>query len=725
MGSELAAAIETPGARAGAGAAGLAAAARARAPGLARGLGAVLRDLLTGGLADLPGALARARTELVPWSPIALSCGIGAYFAWPGEPGPAVIAAAVAAGLLGLWGALRGAEALRFPAACLFLAALGLVLASHRAQSIAAPVLAYRYYGPVEGRIVEIDRSRADLLRLTLAEPRLDGLGPEQTPARVRISLHKPQDHLALSPGLRVALTANLSPPPAPAAPGAFDFRRFSWFDQLGAVGYTKTPVLALGPPEAGLGSAAERLRLRLSAAMQAAIPGQAGAVAAALMTGDRSGILEQTNAAMRAANLYHIVSISGLHMGLIAGFVFAAIRYGLALAGPFALIWPTKKIAAGVALVAASLYLWISGAEVATQRAYLMTAVMLGAVLFDRRALSLGTVALAAFALLLWRPEVLTSAGFQMSFAATVALIVTYRHWPQLTRALPRWLTPVAGLAMTSLVAGFATGPIAAAQFHRMTEYGLLANMLAVPVVGAVVMPAGVIAAVLAPLGLAAPALWAMGLGTRWMLWVADLIAGLEGATVPVGAPPGWVLPVLALGAVGLILGRGAARGLALAALGAAALGWQMATPPLLLIAPEGELVGLMTPAGRALSKPGAAFIAESWLAADGDGATVEEAAARPGFSGEKAARSASLPGGRTLWHLTGKSAPGRLAEACAPGALVVLAARAPAGFAGPCDLWDQTRLAQTGAVGITADGQMTAVSERTGARLWAPRHD
>jgi len=691
--------------------------------------GRVLRAAVAG-LDDLPGALIRARLSLVLWMPVALGLGIGLYFLLPVEPRPpgrAALGAGAAAGL-GLW--IRGPEVARFPAALLALLLAGLLLGALRSQSLAAPVLGFRYYGPVEGRVVEIDRSARDRIRLTLDRVTLSNVDPERTPGRVRVSLGPDEAARLPEPGTRVMLTANLSPPAAAAEPAGFDFRRFAWFEGLGAVGYTRTPVLRVGPPPPGDPlMAAHRLRMRVSAAMQAQMPGQAGAVAAALMTGDRSGISEATNRAMREANLYHIVSISGLHMGMLAGFVFGALRYGLAAFGGLALRWPVKKIAAGVALIAASLYLWIAGAEIATQRAWIMVAVMLIAVIFDRRAISLRSVALAATALLLWQPEALVSAGFQMSFAATTALILAFRPWGRIAMALPPLVRPVAMLAMTSLIAGFATAPIAAAQFHRMSDYGLLANLLAVPVMGTLVMPAGVIAALLAPLGLAAPALWVMRIGTEWMLWVADFVSGLEGASRAVMAPPGWVLPLLALGALGAVLMRGAGRSLGLIAMLVAALGWFGAARPAVLIAEGGTLVGVLGPGGRVLSKPGQAFTAESWLAADGDDADIEAAAARPGFAGPRGARTGAFAvleqaPPRRIVHLSGKGAMAALPGACAGGALVVLAAEAPAGDWSGCDLWDEGRLGETGAVALWPDGRVETVAEAAGERPWSARN-
>ncbi|TQD38477.1 ComEC family competence protein [Rhodobacter capsulatus] len=671
------------------------------------------------GLADPLAALDRAQLDWVLWAPLGLGTGVGVYFALPFEPGVPVLAAAVAVivGAVGVW--RRGPGFLHLPATLVLMAALGLLAASWRAHSVAAPVLPFNYYGPVEGRIIGIDRSARDVIRLTLDQVRLTRVAPEILPARVRIALHGESTGLAPEPGLRVATTAHLSPPAEPIAPGAWDFRRNAWFSGLGALGYTRSPVVVIAPPEQDWGLAAHRARMRLSAAMLDRIGGQAGAVAAALMTGDRSGISEATNATLRASNLYHIVSISGLHMGMLAGFVFGALRWGLALIGPFALIWPTKKIAAAVALAASTAYLWVSGGDIATQRAWIMTAVMLLAILVDRRALSLHTVALAAIFLLFLWPEALTGPGFQMSFAATVALILMAAPWAAHHHRLPVVLRPVIMLVLTSLIAGLATAPIAAAHFGRMSQYGMLANLLAVPVMGIVVMPAGVLAAVLAPLGLAGPALWLMGLGTDWVLAVAEFVAGLAGAQTFLPAPPGWVLPVLALAAGAAVLSRGAFRAAMLALALVAFAGWGLAPRPALLIAPGGALVGLMTPEGRALSKAAPSFTAEGWLEADGDAVTPKEAMARAGFSGKRGVRQADWQG-RRLVHLSGKAALDNLENACRDGALVVLDTAAPRGFTGDCRLYDRRSLARTGALSFEVSGQIRRARDEAGQRLW-----
>src|SRR5690606_20507011 len=124
------------------------------------------------------------------------------------------------------------------------------------------------------------------------------------------------------SPGMVVILTASLSPPAMPAAPGAFDFRRIAWFQQVGALGYTRSPALMLEPP-AGVWLA--RLRHDLARGIHAHLPGDAGGFAAAILAGDESGLSERALGEMRASNLVHILSISGLHMVLLCGAVFWA----------------------------------------------------------------------------------------------------------------------------------------------------------------------------------------------------------------------------------------------------------------------------------------------------------------------------------------------------------------------------------------------------------------
>ncbi|TDE40381.1 ComEC/Rec2 family competence protein [Antarcticimicrobium sediminis] len=666
--------------------------------------------------AALDAVLDRQRGHLFPWAPVFLGLGIGIYFFLPTEPDgrfyliPGLIGAAGA-----VWALLRpgGVAALGVAAALL---ATGLALASARAHLVAAPVLSFRYYGPVEGRVVALDRSASDALRLTLDRVRLEGAVSTQVPARLRIALHGTASGQGGWPGARIMTTAHLAPPQGPAEPGGFDFRRHAWFQRLGAVGYTRAPVLVAAPPGRDLGLF--RLRMAVAARMRAVLPGDIGGFAAAVTTGDRSGVGQKTLEALRASNLAHLLAISGLHMGLLAGFVFAAIRLGLAAIPVLALRLPARKIAAGAAILAAAGYLALSGGNVATERAFVMTAVMLGAVMVDRRAFSLRAVALAALIVLLMRPESLLGPGFQMSFAATTALIAVFgalRDW-QLALG-PRWLSPVVGVGLSSLVAGLATAPVAAAHFNALAHYGLVANLPTVPVMGLVVIPAAVLAATLAPFGLEALPLEAMGLGLRWILMVANWAAQLPGARGYVTSPGPLVLPLFVLGILFVILWQGWARLVGLIPAAAAVLIWTGAERPAVLIADSGTLVGVMTPQGRALSKSrGAGFVAGIWLENDGDGADQPEAAARwPGGAGRLRVIKA---GARRIIHVTGKRALPELSDCTAQDVVV---APLPVPLDGPCLVLDPSYLGKTGAVAFDSDGGVRATRTPDRWRLWS----
>lgn len=678
-------------------------------------------------------ALARARGFLFPFTAVVVGLGVGLYFAQPVEPGRGIFALVLLVGAGGAAFARRGPELARPVALALALGALGFMAAGWRAHSVAAPVLTWQRYGPIEGRIVAVDRSSSDVLRLTLDNLVLPGLSPLHTPQRVRVSVHGVALDTEPIAGTRVMLTGHLGPPPGPTEPGGFDFRRLAWFEGLGAVGYTRAPLLALEPPQEGValaGLALTRLRLRISAGIRARLPGEAGGFVAAILTGDRSGVGLATTEALRRSNLSHLLAISGLHMGLLTGVVFATLRGGMALIAPLALRAPIRKIAALGALLAAVVYLVLSGGNVATQRAFVMAAAMLVAVIADRRAISLRSVALAGLILLLWRPEALLSAGFQMSFAATVALVAVFaalrrrrlRQTHPAARAglLRRLLRPLATAVLCSLVAGLATAPIAAAHFHRFTDYGLIANLLSVPLMGALVMPAAVLSAVLWPVGGEGVGLWLMELGTRWVLGVAYGIGGLEGAVRWVPMPQAWVVPVLGLGGLWLALWPGRARLAGVAVMVLALVGWSQVARPALLIERDGALIGLLGPEGRVLSRArGAGYVAGKWLEADGDPASQAQAAARAGM--EPVTGGVRLYHAGVEWvHLSGRAGEAALATWCRPGVTVVINARVRAP-PGECTMLDLGALSRNGAVAVDARGGMMTARNWSGQRPWS----
>ena len=669
-------------------------------------------------------ALLAQRGSLFLWTPVALALGIGVYFSLMVEPPVATLALAALAGLVLVPVASRLGDAVAPLVLGLAIGLGGFALAGARAQWVAAPVLDFRYYGPVQGRIIDVDRAQSDVPRIMLDRVVLNDVAPDRTPARVRLSLQGNQRFLDPVPGTVVMLTGHLSPPNGPAEPGDFDFRRLAWFEGLGAVGYTPNPVLVVAPPPQDIGLWLSRLRLSLSAAVQERVAGDAGGLAAAVMTGDRSGISEAANQAMRDSNLYHIVSISGMHMGMLVAIVFGLIRVGVALVPPLALRISGKKVAAAVALPVAAFYLALAGRDMATERAFVMAAVMLIAILLDRQALTLRSVAIAALVVLLLRPEALTNPGFQMSFAAVVALVAAFQALATVPHAIdPRWRVAMwcAALVLSSLVAGLSTAPFAAAHFNRVAHYGLIANLLASPAMGLLVMPGGVLMALLAPFGLEQPAIWMVEGGTRWILWVSTWVAGMDGAVSAVVAPPAVVVPLIALGALFVLLWRGPLRwgGLSLPAL--AFLLWAGSERPVLLIASSGGLVGVMTDAGRVLTKPrGDGFTAGNWLENDGDTVTQQDAAARADLVDTTRIWRIQVAGMEVM-QVGGTMALSSLTDC---GGAAILITNEDAGEGRPCLVLDPRRLRDTGAIaGHVRDRTLVLVTtaEVTGHRHWS----
>lgn len=712
----------------------------------------------TSGLAWLNAVQQGQRGSLMPWSPVAMGLGVVAYFMAPVEPGGVaygVAGAALVICALAMW---WRREVLGPLAICVALILVGGLLAGFRAHQVAGPVLDFRYYGGIEGRVVAIDRSASDAPRITLDRVRLETLNPIRTPHRVRVSLHGERVGLDPQPGQIVMLTGHLSAPSGPAEPGGFDFQRHAWFLSLGAVGYSRNPVVLLEPREPGA-AWLFHLRMRLSAAIQAQIEGQPGAFAAAVLTGDRSGLEQGPINAMRDSNIAHLLAISGLHMGLLTGFIYAAMQVGLALIPRFALRYPIRKWAAATALIAGAFYLALSGGNVATERAFIQVAVMFTAVLLDRRAITLRSVAIAALIVLIHRPETLMSPGFQMSFSATAALVGVFtalRGNPMLA-ALPKWSKGAVALVMSSAIAGAATAPYAAAHFNQIAVYGLIANLLTVPVMGSVVIPAAVVAALLWPFGLAPVALWAMEVGLRWILGVAERVSSLPGAVNPIAAPPGWVLGVLTLGALIVLLWQGRARWVGVVPVIVAFAFWTTAERPAVLVSETGRLVGVMENGVRGLSRErGDGFVARIWLENDGDAADQAGAAARATWRADGEGARAEIDGVR-VWHGAGVRAAREAEAACARHDLVVLSERAEgdllvsgrdalvaqlgaplrpgaaqaAEAAGPamssqaaCLVIDADVLSETGALGLAFDGtgvRITAARAVQGTRLWS----
>ncbi len=650
------------------------------------------------------------------WLPVALGTGAGGYFALPAEPSVAM--GWLVLGLALVAAALAVFDRARWPLAVLAALLLGFGLAKLRENAVATPVLDRAVVAHLTGRIVSLE-PREQGVRVVLDEVRSGALEP--APLRVRVALRAGGD---FRPGEWLSVTARLDSPPPPSEPGANDLGRSLFFQSIGAVGFAygrAHDIVAARPPSLSqrIGQGVEDLRLRMTQRIQAALPGSMGGIASALITGERGGISDEDEAALRDAGLAHVLAIAGLHMALMGGGIFWLLRAVLAAIPALALHYPIKKWAAAGALAASAFYLVISGAAPSAVRAFVMLAMIMIAILLDRPALSMRSLGLAAAILLLLRPEAIAEPGFQMSFAAVAGLVAVAEWEMQRERTVPRGALYryAHGIVMTSLVGSLATLPFALFHFERATHYAVLGNLIAMPVMGFWVMPAAALSVLLMPFGLQGVALHLLGQGIAVMVTMGRWVSGLPGAVSLAPAMPLAALLLISLGGLWLAIWRRGWRwwGLAPMLLGAV-LAWGAPLPDM-LVAGDAVTIAIRGEDGllHFVRKPKDKFAARDWLRRDGDTRDIEDAVGLPGLRCDGVG---CVVKAKVL--IAASLRPEALADDCERAAVLVSAVAADC--KGPAVVIDQNAAATGEGWRITLSSTPTAVSVRDyrGHRPW-----
>ncbi|MBL8588067.1 MAG: ComEC/Rec2 family competence protein, partial [Methylobacteriaceae bacterium] len=540
-----------------------------------------------------------------------------------------------------------------------------------------------------------------------------------------------------------IAATMRLLPPSRASEPGGYDFSRDAFFAGVGAVGsVVSTPERvadAAAPWSARFNAWIDRGRNALTDRIVEVVgaglaPGD-GAVAAALVTGKRGLIPEEASASLRAAGVYHVVSISGLHMVLAAGLFFWLARGALALVPGLALTRPIKAWAALVAMAGAIAYCVFSGSEVATERSLIMTLVMLGAIVVGRPAISMRNLAIAALIVLAREPETLLGPSFQMSFAAVAGLTAAFERGPGRDDRPPdpqarfglwgrRLRLILFATVISTLVASLATDPFASFHFHRLTPYGLIGNALTLPLVEFVVMPAALFGVVAAPFGLDAPVWTVMGWGVSGMMAVARWVEAMPASTLHLKGFGAGALLVMTLGVLWWSLWISALRwaGVCVFALGVALAG--QAPQPDLVVDAQARAMAVRGPDGRLQIVNGRAnaFGASQWLLADGDRRDPRDPATAGATRCDGLGCIAPLPDGRTVAWIADRRA---VIEDCARAAVVVSRLRLDGLCAGPDLVLDAAHFSVRGATSLSlAGGALRVATDRPAGydRPWAP---
>lgn len=679
------------------------------------------------------------RPRFFLWAPVAFGLGVAGYFALAFEPDWRLAVALPTAALL-IWLGVGRWPLLSIAATALAMMAAGFADAKWRVEFVRAPVLMKPLNNvEVKGEVLRVEARPPRGQRLTIAVESIEGLAAGKTPAIVRVrTLAKSS---AARPGQRVTIKAHLAPPSKPALPGGFDYARAAWFERIGGVGYAYAApqIDAQAPPQTLPRRwliAVENLRSAIGNRIRAALPGETGAIAVALITGERGGISEATNASYKNSGLYHILSISGLHMVIMAGAVFYLTRLLLAAVPSIALRYPIKKWAAAVGICGALAYLTISGGAFATVRSALMIVVIFSAVLLDRPALALRNVAVSALLIMIVYPESLFDAGFQMSFAAVTGLIATYeevrRRAKHTEDAHPviRVMMFFGGIVSSTLIASVAVAPFAAYHFHQSQQYAVLANLLAIPVCNFIVMPAALATLLLMPFGLEAAALWPMGLGIEAMSWCASIVGALPGAVGHVPAIPTLAFALIVLGGLWLALWQTPLRLVGVAAAAAGLLLAPFLPRADIYVARSGALVAVRGSDGKISALPArqARFELERWLEYDGDARTAEAAQRADGFTCDSIGCVAEVKG----LVVSVARHPAAIADDCAVARILVLDVPRPKGCDGPDVVIDYFDVLREGPHALFIDNRQGAaephilidtVAAHRGTRPWAPQ--
>lgn len=676
-------------------------------------------------------ALARQKDRLFLWLPVFFGIGIGAYLGLGAEP-PAWLGAGASLVAAIMMIANRARQGAMILAGLILCITLGFTFAQWRSHEVRTPILATET-GPtmIEGTIIDIERlepGKGD--RVLLTDVVIEDVAPADTPRKIRLRL---REGVAIKAGQRIRVLGSLMAPSAPVMPGGFDFQRYLYFQGIGATGFTfKDPEIvaehARGGPHILFEGARQVIAQRTADQLHPAF----APFGIALLTGQQAAVSEADKQALRDSSMAHLLAISGMNIGMIYGAVFFLLRLMMAAIPPLALNRPIKKYAAVAAFLSAALYTAIVGGDVPVMRALLMTGVITLAVLIDRSPFSPRLLAFAGLVLLATAPENLVNVSFQLSFAAVAALIFffdsTRDFWivayarAGITRRIFFYL---ASVLMTTIIAGLATAPFILYHFQNFPVYGVLANLIGVPLMGFIIMPAAVFVYLLIPLGLEGPAMGIMEWGIGWTLATAHWTAGLEGSVLHGRALPFMSFLLSVVGVLFALLWNGRERWIGLIVVLIGLLMIPFTRAPDILIAESFKLSAVQDQNGNLTLSSGRAekFTAEKWISLNGEGESrapvwpKEGAVENTGLRCDSDGCRGDMKGKR----LSFPRSPAALREDCAWAEIMIAPMPLPQNCAVPLalDLFDGQRNGAY-ALYLGQDTKIVTVRNKRGQRPW-----
>ena len=345
---------------------------------------------------------------------------------------------------------------------------------------------------------------------LTVRANRILTHAQKQWPARgtIRVTVYGPLTQ-TFHVGDRLRFVARLHRPPPPRNPATFNFQRF--LALRGIYATTSLPnaskIIVIDSEFPSWLGRIDRIRQRLDRWIRSSIPSPYNALASALLVGYRGRISPKLRDVFRKTGTAHLIAISGLHLGIVAVFLFFVIRWLIGRFPALFLYLDVQRFTAVLTVICLVFYLFLTGARLSTLRAFIMAATYL-AVLFFRRTTRLEDVfLLAVFILLLFQPQAIFDSAFQLTFAAVGGILLGVSKSPEkpnsshkknLSQNAFRWSRTTLWITFLAMAATF---PIIGTSFHRISLIGLPANFFAVPFVSFAILPVGILALILFPL--------------------------------------------------------------------------------------------------------------------------------------------------------------------------------------------------------------------------------
>ena len=368
----------------------------------------------------------------------------------------------------------------------------------------------------ITGRVTTIDHTPTKA-RIFISVPATDLNIKSDNNAIVRVSI---ESTTLPNVGDEITTRATLFTPAPPDIYGGFDFARWAYFNGITATGYIDDFTVT----NPGAHTTTNGIRDWIHSKSDSILVD-------GLVLGYKNTLPKSERATWTAAGIGHIWSISGFHMTLIGGWLFAIFYFLCRCAPPVVRRVPARHVAALFAWIGVMVYLGVSGMGVATVRAFLMATLLMVAAMMGRNAFSLRNVCLVFCAIFLINPYYIMTAGFQLSFSAIFGLIW---FWSVVNPKMPenKILRIIFTAILTAIIASLFTAPFIALHFYSVPIYSIIGNLTLLPIFSFLIMPLVVVGTILAIFGIHFPLQFA-DIVYNWALGIAQHISHLPFATV------------------------------------------------------------------------------------------------------------------------------------------------------------------------------------------------